>query len=74
MADRTLKTSVFVTPKDGEGRWFHAGDQVPAELADTIKNPRVWADNEADESTADDKATATKAPAKKAARSAAPAE
>jgi hypothetical protein len=73
MADRKLRTSVFVRPKDGEGAWYHAGDTVPAELASTITNPRVWADDEADESTADNKATA-KAPAKKAARPAAPAE
>lgn len=73
MADRKVTTSVFVRPEGGEGQWFHAGDTVPADLAATITNPRVWATDEADESTEDTKATA-KAPAKKAARSSAPAE
>lgn len=69
MAGRKLTVSVFIRPEDGsEGRWYLAGDEVPAEVAKTVSNPDVWADSEP-ASTEDQ--GAAKAPAKKAAASAA---
>ncbi len=37
MADRKVKTSVKVG-----GTWYYAGTTMPAEVADTVTNPKVF--------------------------------
>jgi len=68
---RKLARSVFVRAEGTEGRWYHAGETVPASEAKSITNPNVW-EKDSDGETEDREVA--KAPAKKATRSSATGE